>query len=183
VSTEIIKSEIKRFLASPAAEVLCIKGKWGVGKTFSWMQFLRETEEVKLLGLDKYAYVSLFGLNNLEALRYAIFESTVTKGQFLTGPDIGTLRAMLERAGDLGRKARPLIAPLLNAIGVSDAGEALSRAAFLSVRRQFVCLDDLERRGALACCRFDGHREKVFYRTGGPTWNEGSLRASLSSRR
>jgi hypothetical protein len=34
----------------------------------------------------------------------------------------------------------------------------------------------------VACCRFDGHRDKVFYRTGGPTWNEGSLRASLSSR-
>jgi hypothetical protein len=35
----------------------------------------------------------------------------------------------------------------------------------------------------LACCRFDGHRDKVFYRTGGPTWNEGSLRESSSLRR
>ena len=27
----------------------------------------------------------------------------------------------------------------------------------------------------MACCRFDGHRDKVFYRTGGTAWNEGSL--------
>ena len=147
MSTEIVKSEIKRFLSSSDAEVLCIKGKWGVGKTFAWMQYLGEAESSKKLGLDKYAYVSLFGLNDLEALRYAIFESTVATGQFLSGPDISSLRAMLERAGNFGRKARPLVAPLLNAIGISDAGEALSRAAFLSVRKQIVCLDDLERRG------------------------------------
>jgi hypothetical protein len=148
VSTEIVKSEIKRFLASSDAEVLCIKGKWGVGKTFAWMQYLSEAESSKKLGLDKYAYVSLFGLSDLESLRYAIFESTVATGQFLSGPDISSLRAMLERAGNYGRKARPLVAPLLNALGISDAGEALSRAAFLSVRKQIVCLDDLERRGS-----------------------------------
>ena len=148
MSTEIVKSEIKRFLSSSDAEVLCIKGKWGVGKTFAWMQYLGESESRNKLGLDKYAYVSLFGLNDLEALRYAIFESTVATGQFRSGPDIISLRAMLERAGNLGRKSRPLVAPILNAIGISDAGEALSRAAFLSVRKQIVCLDDLERRGS-----------------------------------
>lgn len=36
---------------------------------------------------------------------------------------------------------------------------------------------------SVACCRFDGHRDKVFFRTGGPAWNEGSIRASLSLRR
>jgi hypothetical protein len=148
VSTEIVKSEIKRFLASSDAEVLCIKGKWGVGKTFAWMQYLGEAESSKKLGLDRYAYVSLFGLNDLESLRYAIFESTVATGQFLSSPDISSLRAMLERAGNFGRKARPLFAPLFNAMGISDAGEALSRAAFLSVRKQVVCLDDLERSGS-----------------------------------
>ena len=132
MSTEIVKSEIKRFLASSDAEVLCIKGKWGVGKTFAWMQYLGEAESSKKLGLDRYAYVSLFGLNDLESLRYAIFESTVATGQFLSSPDISSFRAMLERAGNFGRKARPLFAPLFNAMGISDTGEALSRAAFLS---------------------------------------------------
>ena len=148
MSTEIVKAEIKRFLASSDAEVLCITGKWGVGKTFAWMQYLSEAEKSNALGLDKYAYISLFGLNDLDALRYAIFESTVTTGHFLKGPDISSLRITLEKAGDFGRKSRPLFEPLLKAVGLGDAGEALSRAAFLSVRKQFVCLDDLERRGS-----------------------------------
>jgi Cdc6-like AAA superfamily ATPase len=82
MSTKIVEGEIKRFLAGSDAEVLCIKGKWGVGKTFAWMQYLREAEKHDRLSLTKYAYVSLFGLNDLEALRYAIFESTVETGQF-----------------------------------------------------------------------------------------------------
>jgi hypothetical protein len=147
VSTQIVKSEIQRFLASATPEVLCIRGKWGVGKTFAWMQYLGEAERDKRLGLDRYAYVSLFGLNDLEALRYSIFESTVASGQFLHGPDIGSLRASLEKAGNLRKKALPLAKTFLNSLGLGDAGEALSRAAFLSVRNQLVCIDDLERAG------------------------------------
>ena len=35
----------------------------------------------------------------------------------------------------------------------------------------------------LSCCRFDGHRDKVFSSTGEHQCNEGSSAASLSSRR
>jgi DGQHR domain-containing protein len=35
----------------------------------------------------------------------------------------------------------------------------------------------------VACCRFDGHRDKVFYRTGGTACNEESTAASSSLRR
>jgi hypothetical protein len=35
MSTAIVRSEIERFLKSPAPEVLCVSGPWGVGKTFS----------------------------------------------------------------------------------------------------------------------------------------------------
>lgn len=147
MSTQVVKLEIQRFLASPVAEVLCIRGKWGVGKTFAWMQYLGEAESAKNLGLDRYAYVSLFGLNDLDAVRYSIFESTVASGQFLDGPDISSLRASLERAGNKGKRALPFAKTFLNAVGLGDAGEALSRAAFLSVRNQFVCIDDVERSG------------------------------------
>ena len=37
--------------------------------------------------------------------------------------------------------------------------------------------------GTMACCRFDGHRDKVFYRTGGTACNEESTAASSSLRR
>jgi hypothetical protein len=41
VSLVVVEQEIRRFLSDPAPEVLCIKGKWGVGKTFGWRAFLR----------------------------------------------------------------------------------------------------------------------------------------------
>jgi hypothetical protein len=137
-----------RFLASSDAEVLCIKGKWGVGKTFAWMQYLREAESSKELGLDKYAYVSLFGLNNLDALRYAIFESTVPKGQLAANPDFGTLSSSIKRAKNSAKKGFPFISALANKFGGSGAGEALARATFFSVKKQFICIDDLERAGS-----------------------------------
>ena len=148
MSIEMIKSEIKRFLASGDPEVLCIRGKWGVGKTFAWRQYLGEAETQKQLGLSKYAYVSLFGLNDLEALRYAIFESTVSAGNFLSSADVTSFGDMLDRVKALARKVRPFYAAVANRFGGSGAGDAISRAVFLAVREQYVCLDDLERSGA-----------------------------------
>lgn len=148
MSTALVRAEIERFLKSSETEVLCIKGKWGVGKTFAWLRFLHDVEKERALGLGRYAYISLFGINSLEALKYSIFENTVSAGQIKSGPDVSTLRSTLERAGTIGRKAKPLYGTILSALGIKDAGEALSRAAFLSVRKQIVCLDDLERAGA-----------------------------------
>lgn len=148
MSVEKIKAEIKRFLASDDPEVLCIRGKWGVGKTFAWRQYLGEAQSQKQLGLSKYAYVSLFGLNDLEALRYAIFENTVSAGEFLSGADIASFSDMLDRVKALARKGLPFYAAAANKFGGSGAGDAVSRAAFLAVREQYVCLDDLERSGA-----------------------------------
>ncbi len=42
MSYAIVRAEIERFLRSPSPEVLCISGRWGVGKTYSWQTFLRE---------------------------------------------------------------------------------------------------------------------------------------------
>lgn len=148
MSIEIVKSEIQRFLASKDAEVLCIKGKWGVGKTFAWRQYLGESEQNSQLGLGSYAYVSLFGLNDLESLRYAIFENTVTSGRFLSSADVSSLGDMLDQVKTLARKGRPFYAAAANRFVGSGASDAISRAAFLTVREQFVCLDDLERSGS-----------------------------------
>lgn len=80
MSYAIVRAEIERFLRSPSPEVLCISGRWGVGKTYSWQTFLREEETAGRLGVDRHAYVSLFGLNSLGELRSAIVENTVVAG-------------------------------------------------------------------------------------------------------
>jgi hypothetical protein len=88
--TALVEAEIRRFLASDVPEVLCIKGRWGVGKTFAWLKYLGEAQRAGELKANAYAYVSLFGLNTLDDLRFAIFENTVTAEHALKGADVGT---------------------------------------------------------------------------------------------
>ena len=66
--TELIENEIARFLASPEPEAVCLRGKWGVGKTYTWNKFLVDAQKAKKIGLNKYSYVSLFGLDSLDQL-------------------------------------------------------------------------------------------------------------------
>lgn len=147
MSTALVKAEIGRFLRSADPEVLCIKGKWGVGKTFAWIKFLSEISSMRQLGIKKYAYVSLFGLNSLNDLKYSIFENTVSEDLVVSGPSYDSFEKALEGAGVIGRKARTIISPILNFLGFGDTGDAIARATFLTVRKQIICIDDLERAG------------------------------------
>jgi|LADL02.1.fsa_nt_gi hypothetical protein len=147
MSTALIEAEIKRFLSDDRAEVLCIKGKWGVGKTFAWRKWLAESGADGSLKSKSYAYVSLFGLNSLDNLKYSIFEATVTAEHLLTGPDVSTVNALVRKGFDLGRKSKGLLEPILALAGAKDGGEALFRSAYMLVKSQLVCLDDLERAG------------------------------------
>ncbi|WP_340586144.1 hypothetical protein [Erythrobacter alti] len=146
MSLAVVEEEVRRFLSDPAPEVLCIKGKWGVGKTFGWRTFLRKARDDEKLAMSRYAYVSLFGLNSLDDLRYALFERTVTGDAIGEDPNPETFRKMVADR-DTGRKLKPLIDGALaffNRQGISDL---LAKAAVLTVRNQLICFDDLERAG------------------------------------
>ena len=39
--TDLLIKELKKFLGSEKAEVLCIRGEWGIGKTFTWNEVLK----------------------------------------------------------------------------------------------------------------------------------------------
>ncbi|PPJ45942.1 hypothetical protein C0075_09510 [Rhizobium sp. KAs_5_22] len=142
-----IEIEVGRFLSSDTPEVLCIKGKWGVGKTFGWNKFLDDNNARGLLALKQYSYVSLFGLNSLEDLKYAIFEKTTSGNDINTGANSSTFLKLLEKSSTLGRRFRPIAegaAALFNRKGVADV---LFKSAFLAVQEQLICIDDLERSG------------------------------------
>jgi predicted AAA+ superfamily ATPase len=74
-ATDRVTREIVRFLESSKPEVLALRGAWGVGKTYLWNKLLEQTKAT--IGLKKYAYVSLFGLQNLNELKYSIYENTI----------------------------------------------------------------------------------------------------------
>lgn len=148
VSTELITLEIRRFLASPHAQAICIKGRWGIGKTYAWRHHLREALQSGRFHRQNYAYVSMFGLSSLDDLRYAIFESTVPPENVPSGPDAETFGKLVNKAKSLGRQTRSWIGPALSSIALGEIGNALARSAFLLVRNQLICLDDLERASA-----------------------------------
>jgi Cdc6-like AAA superfamily ATPase len=76
VSVELVKKAMLKFLADPTPEVLCIEGKWGTGKTYAWGDAVRQAASAKAMHITKYAYVSLFGLNNPSDIVQSVFANT-----------------------------------------------------------------------------------------------------------
>jgi hypothetical protein len=141
MATELVEKEIGRFLETTEAEVLCLRGQWGIGKTFAWKAFLKEAQRQKRVALKTYAYVSLFGLNSLEQLKFAIFENSVDTGVLGAQPSLETLQSNTAR---LARKSWSIVQNLPK---VKDFAAAVQSLSFLSVRDTIVCIDDLERKG------------------------------------
>ncbi|AVW92999.1 hypothetical protein [Celeribacter baekdonensis] len=145
MSLDAIKQEIEGFLSTDIPEVLCITGKWGVGKTHAWRTFLASSAREGGVGLEPYSYVSLFGANSIEDVKYCIFENTVENIE--AKPDEASLEKLIKssRNAKVLEKLGKFAATIFNR---ADIGAMLSRSAFMLVRRQIICLDDLERSGS-----------------------------------
>lgn len=136
-------NEIRRFLATADQEVLVIAGKWGVGKTFAWNHLLAQARDQSRIALDKYAYVSLFGLTGLDDVKGAIFQNSVDRAQAGRAADLSTLDKAVSSATSSWRKGLGLarFIPM-----TADYSAALEKLGFLWVKKQIVCIDDLERK-------------------------------------
>ncbi len=95
--------------------------------------------------MERYAYVSLFGMNSLDELKYSIFEGTVKKDQVNKNANLQTLKSTMESMESFGRKSAWIISLLP---GSKNYLGAAAPAFFMSVRNQIVCIDDLERKGS-----------------------------------
>jgi hypothetical protein len=139
------EKEIARFLDSKAAEVLCFKGKWGVGKTYAWNTFLKQAKDRNGVALPRYSYVSLFGLASIDQLKLSIVENTISRERIGEAVTLESIMANpLEAVGRWRRLLTQLqIAPIP---GAKEIAAAIQSSSFLAVRDQIVCLDDLERK-------------------------------------
>lgn len=144
MSIKVVHEEIRRFLENSNPEVLCLKGKWGVGKTYTWNYYLQETAKAKKLALDKYAYVSLFGLNSLEDVKYALFESTIDVGNLNKGPTQDSIQKGINYIKKHYKKLITFVTK--NPFVQSYIGET-EKSLFFLIRKQIICIDDLERAG------------------------------------
>src|SRR5690348_13788658 len=147
--------ELSRFLRTEDPEVLCISGKWGVGKTYTWNHYLKNAKENRRIKLKRYAYVSLFGLKTLNDFKYALYEATKPVGDIgeelqwddfnpenTSNLDLKNIRDKFERPVRRIFSFLTNIPLLQNYIGISDS------ILFYTVRNQLICIDDLERAGS-----------------------------------
>lgn len=141
MSIELASSEINRFLASADAEVLCVRGLWGVGKTFAWTYYLDAAVKKKSVALSRYSYVSLFGQNSLAEVRSAIVENTVQ-----VGDTAGITTSSLAKMAEQGARGLAKVAKHLPQ--ARDYAPLGDRLMFAMLKDQIVCIDDLERAGA-----------------------------------
>jgi hypothetical protein len=52
MSLKVLTKEIERFIRTTEPQVLCLKGGWGVGKTFLWNNSLKNAEDDCSVGLN-----------------------------------------------------------------------------------------------------------------------------------
>lgn len=148
MSIEIIKTQIAKFLETDTPEVMAIKGRWGVGKTYQWNHLLKKAKNNNKIGLNKYSYVSLFGVTSLDAFKYAIFEHGVDHNLIGTEANTETFQTNIASLFKTwGKKSLSFIELLSRIITRTSFTTTIESFAFLSISKTIICIDDLERRG------------------------------------
>lgn len=146
MTIETLKKNIFKYLSTDVPEVLAIKGAWGIGKTYFWKQMLHQANKNNQLKLNRYSYVSLFGINSLDTFKFQIYQNIVNKSDIERNADLDTFKQSSEKFRSfLGRKGIGLLSFLPQA---SDYANLIESLAYLSVTDTLVCIDDLERVGS-----------------------------------
>jgi hypothetical protein len=147
MSKESMRAEFRRFATNTKAGVLCIKGKWGVGKTYAWNEFLNGLDK-GAVSFKRYAYVSLFGLNTMDQVRSAIVETAQTPDQIGKQIDFDNLASEPRGTADRAWRRALSYSGLVPSRRLKDIAAVFQAASFLAVHDYLVCIDDLERKGS-----------------------------------
>lgn len=148
MSVQNVRNAIERFLRDKTPQVLCVRGAWGTGKTYTWDDVLRSVaKSTAPPAFEDYAYISLFGLNSLQEIKREIFQNTAPLDRLDVKFELKNIRS----AGDLKDlytkgKSTPLWFKAMNIFSESAADTAIEATSLLA-REQLICIDDLERKG------------------------------------
>ncbi|MBB3647260.1 hypothetical protein FHX14_003464 [Rhizobium sp. BK619] len=144
MSVQNVRNAIERFLRDEKPQVLCIRGAWGTGKTYTWDDVLGHLahHSTKSLAFENYARVSLFGLNSIQEIKREIFQASKPASKIGKEFDPKDLKDLYST----GKSSNLLFKAL--SVWSENAMDAAIEAANLLARNQLICIDDLERKGA-----------------------------------
>jgi hypothetical protein len=151
MSVNLVKKTIAKFLETNVPEVICIIGKWGVGKTYTWETFFEELSDEGKIKLPYYSYVSLFGVNSIDELRQTIFENRSSTKNVRLSPTFDSSREnLIQYRNTALQKFSQLTGytkiPYLETYFNNFSG-SFRHLISLTVKDTIVCFDDFERRG------------------------------------
>jgi Cdc6-like AAA superfamily ATPase len=149
LSIDLARKALNDFIRTDTPETICVRGKWGVGKTHAWETFIKTAISNHQVGLPYYSYVSLFGINSIDAFRQDIFEhldpTTPGSKPFELKDRLGLY---LRRGAQFtSRIADYAHVPLMDTYLRNFAG-GFRHVVSLTVQRAIVCVDDFERKGS-----------------------------------
>ncbi|WP_157049302.1 P-loop NTPase fold protein [Psychrobacter urativorans] len=136
-NVEKIEKKLLDLIDNENSFAIALTGEWGIGKTRFWKSFY-EKNHIDL-GVNKYSYVSLFGIDSIEALKFEIAISThetTQKKDYLSG-----LKGIFKKSLDA------IDLPNLEGSGVTlSLGKGLLNSAITSlIGDTLICIDDIER--------------------------------------
>ena len=71
----ILKKSFDAFFEKKQSKVAVLKGKWGVGKTYFWENYIADKKRNKSFNYIAYSYISLFGKKSLSEVKKSIFHN------------------------------------------------------------------------------------------------------------
>lgn len=155
MSFKFIQQKIEQYLASDKAEVLALYGAWGVGKTHTWNNTVKDLRCRISNQFKNYSYVSLFGIRSLEQLKGNIFENMVDAHKI--GDEISSFYEMKQNlVRNLENKEMGIWNKIFLWVGkkipfFSDwsklkyLGPLVDYVIGISIRDAVICFDDIER--------------------------------------
>lgn len=136
-NVENLEKRLVDLIREESSFAIALTGEWGVGKTYFWKYF--KQRNLNQFRLQKYAYVSLFGIDSLDSLKYEIAVKTHA---------INQLEDRMQGAKSLFNKALDTIdLSSIQGKGLSlNIGKSLITSALSSlVSSTVICIDDIER--------------------------------------
>lgn len=132
-----LEKKLLHLLAQYEPFAIAITGDWGIGKTQFWNNFKKSYQQQ--FKFRKYSYISLFGIDSLESLKYEIAVKTHS----------------IDQAEDRMKGAKSLFNMALDTVDVSKIegkgfGINISKSLITStlsnlVTKTVICIDDVER--------------------------------------